>query len=141
MSDPTYETLLVPNSPAFGLVLPQTYPWSWPEEMPRSATNPALAASFVAVEGQCRLIGITVSNTKAASQFFQLFDATSVPADTAVPLISVDIAANTAKGVFFGESGRWMRQGVVLCNSSTQGSKTVGSADCLFDVQYVPQVI
>ena len=141
MSGPVDETIEVPNSPTFRLELPQTYPWSWPEEMPRSSVNPALAASWIAFEGQGRLIGVTVTNTKAAAQFFMLFDASSLPADTAVPFVAVDIAANTAKGLFFGESGRWMRQGLVACNSSTQGSKTIGSADCLFDVQYVPQVI
>lgn len=141
MSDPVYETIEVPNSPAYGLELPQTYPWSWPEEMPRSAVNPTLANSFVAMLGQGRLIGVTVTNTKASNQFFQLFDASSLPADASVPIIGVDIAANTVKGIFWGESGRWMRQGIIFCNSSTQGTKTIGSADCLFDVQYVPQVI
>lgn len=141
MPEPEYETIYVPNSDAFGLALPQTYPWSWPEEMPRSAVNPALAASFIAMEGQGRLLGVTVTNTKASAQFFQLFDASSLPADTAVPIVSVDIAANTAKGIYWGPDGRWMRLGITFCNSSTQGTKTLGSADCLFDVQYVPQVI
>ena len=136
-----YPTIYIPEDPAYGLQLPQTYPWSWPEEMPRSAVNTTLAASFIAMEGQGRLLGVTVTNTKASAQFFQMFDASSLPADTAVPIISVDIAANTAKGLFWGESGRWMRQGIVFCNSSTQGTKTIGSADCLFDCQYVPQVI
>lgn len=141
MGEDQFPTIYIPDDPAYGLELPQTYPWSWPEEMPRSATNPALAASFIAMEGQGRLLGVTVTNTKASAQFFQLFDTSSLPADNAVPLIAVDIAANTAKGLFFGEGGRWMRQGITLCNSSTQGTKTIGSADCLFDVQYVPQVI
>ena len=47
----------------------------------------------------------------------------------------------TAKGVAFTPGGRWFTIGCIVCNSSTQGSKTIGSADCLFDVQYIPQVI
>jgi hypothetical protein len=27
--------------------------------------------------------------------------------------------------------------GIILCNSTTQGTKTLGAADCIFDVQYV----
>ena len=37
--------------------------------------------------------------------------------------------------------GRWMDRGIVWTNSSTQGTKTIGAADCLFDTQYLPQVI
>lgn len=109
--------------------------------MPRSAVNPVLASSSVAMVGQGRLIGLTVTNTKAAGQFIQLYDAGAVPADGVVPIVSLSLAAGATAGIFYGESGRWMREGIVLCNSSTQGTKTIGSADCLFDVQYVPQVI
>lgn len=124
-----------------GLPRPQRFPWSWPEGLPRSAVNPTLAASWVAFTGQGRLLGVTVTNTKASAQFFQLFDLAAVPADGVVPFVSVDIAANTAKSIFWGESGRWQNAGLVACNSSTQSSKTLGSADCIFDVQYVLQVV
>jgi hypothetical protein len=126
---------------SYGLAVPNPYPWSIPEELPRNASTPALAASLVAFVGQGRLMGITVSNTKASSQFIQVFDATTLPADAAVPIISIDIATVIAKGISFDPGGRWMTRGCVICNSSTQGSKTIGSADCLIDVQYIPQVI
>ena len=130
-----------PDYAAYGLALPQPYIASWPEELPRSDNTPALASSIVAMVGQGRLIGFTVSSTRASSQFVQLFDSGALPADGAVPILSIDIATVVSKGVYFGSDGRWMRQGIVICNSTTQGSKTIGSADCLFDVQYVPQVI
>jgi hypothetical protein len=126
---------------SYGLSVPNPYPWGAPEELPNNASSPALAASIVAFVGMGRLLGFTVSNTKASGQFIQVFDATSLPADGAVPPISIDIATVTAKGVAFDPAGRWMTRGCVICNSSTQGSKTIGSADCLFDVQYIPQVI
>lgn len=119
----------------------QVYPWSWPEDLPRSASTAALSNAFTAFVGQGRVLGFTATNTKASAQFICVFGTASTPADGAVPIMSIDIAANTAKAVFFGESGRWQHQGFTLTNSSTQGSKTIGSADCLFDVQYIPQVI
>jgi hypothetical protein len=95
----------------------------------------ALASSIIAYTGPCRLFGFTITNTKASAQFVQLFDAAAVPADNAVPLFSKSVPATDAVGVYWGSVGRWMTQGVVLCNSSTSALKTIGSADCLFDVQ------
>lgn len=129
------------DTAAYGLALPQPYRFSWPEELPRNAWSQALSASIVAMVGQGRLVGFTVSSTKVSGQFIQLFDAPAVPAAGAVPIVSIDIATVSAKGVNWGPDGRWMREGIVVCNSTTQGSLTAGAADCLFDVQYVPQVI
>jgi hypothetical protein len=126
---------------SYGLSVPQPYPWGVPEELPNNAASPALANSLVVFVGSGRLLGISVSNTKGSSQFIQVFDATSLPADGAVPIISIDIATVSAKAIAFDPSGRWMTRGCFICNSSTQGSKTIGSADCLFDAQYIPQVI
>jgi len=131
-------TSLVPEQYAF-----QSTPYLFgvPEELPNNATSSALANSIVAFTGQGRLIGFTVSSTRASGQFVQLFNQTTVPSDGAVPLLSIDIATVTAKGVAFDPYGRWMTVGCVICNSTTQGSKTIGAADCLFDVQWIPQVV
>jgi hypothetical protein len=32
---------------------------------------------------------------------------------------------------------RYMQSGIVICNSTTGTSKTLGAADTLFDVQYI----
>lgn len=122
-------------------VYPQNLPYSWPEGLPKSDNSQALANSIIAASGQCRLLGFTVSSTRASGQFIQLFDQNTVPGNGAIPIISMDILTAAAKGVSWGSSGRWMNNGVVVCNSTTQGSLTIGAADTLFDVQYVPQVI
>lgn len=117
------------------------YPWALPEELPRNAFTPALSNSLVAFTGQGRVLGISISSTKAAAQFIQVFNASTLPADGAVPILSIDIGSAVAKGIAFDPFGRWFTIGCIVCNSSTQGTKTIGSADTLFDVQYVPQVI
>jgi len=141
MSD-WFPTEVEKNDPAtYGLALPQPYPYGVPEELPRSAVNVALAASFVAVSGAGRLIGATLTNTKISAQFVLLFDSSTVPADTAVPILAVNVPATTSVAVYFGSVGPWFDRGVVWSNSSTMGTKTIGSADCLFDTQYIPQAI
>ena len=126
---------------SYGLGYPQPYPFGVPENLPRNASSNALEASHVAFTGQGRLLGITVTSTRNSGQFIQLFDVAAVPATGAIPLVSLDIATVTAKGIAWDPYGRWMDRGCVVANSSTQGSLTIGSADCLFDIQYVPQVI
>jgi hypothetical protein len=126
---------------SYGLGYPQPYPFGVPEGLPHNAFSQALEASHIVFSGQGRVLGFTVSSTKASGQFIQVFDATSLPSNGAIPFISVDIATVTAKGVAWDPYGRWFDRGCVISNSTTQGSLTVGAADCLFDVQYWPQVI
>lgn len=108
-----------------------------PDGTPYNSTSVALEASHFVSAGACRVFGFTVTSTKASGQFVQVFDASTLPADGAIPLLSIDIPTATAKGLDFGMSGRWFYRGVWLCNSTTQGSKTIGAADCLFDAQYL----
>lgn len=123
----------------YGLTVPQPYLFGWPEELPANAASPVLAASILAFTGQGRLVGFTITNTNASAQFVQMFNATSLPADTTVPLLAASVPGAGTLSLNWGPDGRWFTRGLVLCNSSTQGTKTIGAADCLFDVQYVPQ--
>lgn len=82
------------------------------------------------------LYGFTFTNTNAAARFVQVFDAPSVPADGAVPLLAKSVAAGDAVG-FSWLPPRRFESGLVICNSTTQASKTIGTADSLFDAQYL----
>ena len=104
-------------------------------DSPISDAPAKLAASYIAT-GYLRVYGITVYSSKASSQWILMFDASSLPADTAVPRMAFPIASATNLGLYFGPMGRTFRQGLVLCNSSTDTTKTIGSADCFFDVEY-----
>jgi hypothetical protein len=48
----------------------------------------------------------------------------------------VNVAAASPAGVYFGSVGRWFNHGIVIANSTTQGTLTLGAADTIFDVQY-----
>jgi hypothetical protein len=108
---------------------------------PQSASSVALASSIVAVSGQAWLYGVQVNNTKASAQFVLLFDRSDLPANGAVPVASFAAAASTNLGIYYGSLGRWMARGIVLANSSTSATLTIGSADCFFDVQFTPRLI
>ena len=90
----------------------------------------------VVVSGNLRVYGFVVYNTKASAQYLNVFDASELPADNAVPAFSWALAANSGVQLNFTSAGRHFPVGLVLCNSSTDTKKTLGAADCLFDVQY-----
>lgn len=103
---------------------------------PFNYASKGLETFAVVKTGDGWLYGFTVSNTKGSAQFVLVFDAHDLPPEGAVPLIAKSVPASDAVG-FSWVPPRRFEAGLVLCNSSTQGSKTIGSADCLFDAQYV----
>jgi hypothetical protein len=100
----------------------------------KNANSRAAAASLVISGNPSLLLGFTVSST--ATQFLQIFDASAVPADTTVPLLVFALTAGAPLPVEW-LSPRSFQNGIVMCNSSTQHTKTIGSANCIFDVQYI----
>lgn len=94
-----------------------------------------LSASYLAT-GYLRVYGFSVFNSNAAAQSILMFDASTLPADTAVPLMAFHASAGSVLSVYYGEMGRLFRRGIILCNSSTATTKTIGAADCFFDVEY-----
>ncbi len=113
-------------------------PWFPPPyRVPANASSVKLASSIVAATSNVRLYGFTVTNTNAAAQFAMAFDGLKVPSNGAIPLWAISVPAGDAKGIYFGSVGRTFDNGIVLTNSTTQTSLTIGAADCLFDVQYL----
>ena len=115
---------------------PSALPGEWDSPLPLNVHSQALAASIFVKSGQGALVGFTVFNSKAASQFIQVFDASSLPSDGAIP-DAVFTVAQTANLPVQWVPWRVFRVGCVICNSSTSSTKTIGSADCFFDVQYI----
>lgn len=93
-------------------------------------------ANSVVVPGRIVVYGFTVYSSKASAQWIQAFDANTIPADASVPLFVWNLAANAGVGFDWTPTGRQFQTGLVLCNSSTETTKTIASADCFFDVQF-----
>jgi hypothetical protein len=103
---------------------------------PANSFSVKYEASRIAKSGAGLLFGFTVYSSNAAAQFILLFDSNTLPADGALPLIPFPIGA-TQGAAFSWTPGRSFSRGIVLCNSTTANSKTIGAADTWFDVQFL----
>lgn len=107
-----------------------------PATAPDNATSTVYATSLVVKAGAGVLFGIIGYNSKASAQFVLVHDAATLPADGAAPKIVLTVPATSNFSIDFGPFGRKFSTGIVLSNSSTGPTKTVGAADCWFDAQY-----
>lgn len=102
---------------------------------PLNATTTALDDALVVKGSAGTLFGISGHNT-GPDQFVQVHDAASTPSDTAVPKLVIFVAADSNFSIDLGVYGRRFTNGIVICNSSTAATKTIGSADLWIDAQY-----
>jgi len=95
----------------------------------------AYASNLVLSATPKKLFGLSGYNSKVTAQFIQLHDAATLPADTAVPVVVFNVSPLSNFSLDFGANGRSFATGIVVCNSSTGPTKTIGAADCWFEGQ------
>jgi hypothetical protein len=102
---------------------------------PLHKSTTALAASLVVKASEGILYSIRGVNTLASAQFIQVHNASALPADTAVPL---EVTRVDASGNFFIDFPQGLKcdTGIVISNSSTVATKTIGAADCWITADY-----
>lgn len=122
-------------NPAGGLLGFGT-PAPWDELEPFNIYSNKLEAGRVIKTGPGRLFNLTIYNSNAAAQFFLLFDAAAIPANgtSACTVLKV---ATVASQLFNWNPGRTFLTGIVVVNSSTEPTLTIGAADSFYDAQYL----
>lgn len=103
---------------------------------PLNATSRAYEASHVVKTGGGQLYGFSGYNSGPA-QWIQVLDAQTLLADGAIPGPILEVATLSAFAMDWGDVGRNFYVGIVILCSTTGPTKTLGSANCWFDVQYV----
>lgn len=102
------------------------------------ANNPSVAyeASRVVKVGNGILFGLSGYNSLASAQFIQLHDAAALPADAQVPVEVITVPASSNFNLDFGVHGKAFGNGIVVCNSTTGPTKTIGAANCFFSPRF-----
>lgn len=108
---------------------------------PNRYASQAAEASAIVKIGPGVIYRLAGYNAKVSAQFIQIFDAVTVtngvPADGAIPIFAGTVAASSNFLFDFGVFGKKITRAIVVTNSSTVATKTIGSADCQFYVDYL----
>jgi len=100
-------------------------------------TSTAYEAGHVVSASAATFLGVSGHNSSFSAQFIQIHNASSAPADTAVPVEVFYVGANTSFAFQSMDlAGDAYSTGIYICNSSTGPTKTIGSATCWFNVRY-----
>lgn len=102
-----------------------------------SSDSTALEASRVIKSSAGKLYRLQCLNTNAAVRYLQIFNSTTLPADATVPVFTIPVGIGAFVELDFTSMGRYFSTGIVVCNSSTIGTKTIGAADSWFNALYL----
>jgi hypothetical protein len=92
----------------------------------------AYEASRVLKASAGTLISLLGRNNSGSDQYIQLFDSTTVPSNGATPVYFFTAFAGSDFSMDLPVTGCPFTTGIAVCNSSTDTTKTLGSANCWF---------
>lgn len=101
------------------------------------ASSTAYVTSLVVKASAGRLFSISGYNSKGSAQFIQVLNAATLPADTTIPIAVMTVPTLSNFSMDFGPLGIPLSTGIVLSNSSTGPTKTIGSADVFFTASFI----
>lgn len=104
--------------------------------MRKNVQSVAYEASRIIKAASGVLYGFDVYSSLGAAQWIQLHDSATVPADTAVPIWIGTVATIANLPKEFGLYGLAFANGIVICNSTTGPTKTLGATNCWFQARY-----
>lgn len=106
------------------------------EPTPLNATTTAYANQLLVKAAAGTLYGFQGYNSAAFTQWIQIHDAASLPAENNIPKIILAVPTLSNFSIDFGSKGRPFAAGIFACNSTTGPVKTIGVANCWIDAQY-----
>jgi hypothetical protein len=99
-------------------------------------SSAALEASKIVKASKGILVGLAWTNTNGATRYLQVFDSATLPADATIPMMIFPLATGQTMVLTVPGVGIPFQNGIVVCNSSTMATKTIGAADSLFQILY-----
>lgn len=89
---------------------------------------------MIAKAGSGTVFALIGYNSRPENQFIQIHDSPTLPADGAIPAVTIIAEAGNNFGLDVPVTGMNFQNGITVCNSSTGNIKTIGAADCFFTI-------
>lgn len=117
------------------MIANQETPSSLKEFCPLNSTSTSYESNRVIKNSPGVLYAITGYNS-GSNTFIQIHDSTILPTEGATPVVIFNVPSNSSFNYSADKFGRYFSNGIVVCNSSTATTKTIGGNTCWFDIQY-----
>ena len=102
----------------------------------RHVSSAAIEASHVLLDAAGMLYRFSYNNGNAATRYLQLFNSKTLPSNGAVPYCApIPVLTGQTVSVDFGVLGIPFPTGIMIANSTTAATLTIGSADGFFSAE------